>query len=303
VKILVSGASGFLGGHLFPALKAAGHEVDWVSHVQFEFWNNDQNIIGCEQYDRIYHLAAHTQAGDWAKTHKTEQWLINNRINNAMLDFWSHQDHAKLIMMGTSCTYDPDYPLHEDYFFTGHPIDDLYSYAWTKRAMFIGAEIIGQEKGLPYLGIVPSTIYGSNYQYRENHQPHFIFDLLRKIYNGKNHNAKVVLWGDGYQKRDLVHVKDVVSQMMMLDEKGLYGTLVNIGAGYELSIREYAALLSQEIGYDASEIKYDEKAFVGVQSKCLNISRLRGLLPDYNPVPIEKGIREIVADYEKRFGG
>ena len=83
-------------------------------------------------YDRIYHLAAWTQAGDFCLRHPGEQWLINQRLNTNVLEWWQRcQPQARMICMGTSCAYDPELPLAEEYYLDGVPIESLFTYAMT----------------------------------------------------------------------------------------------------------------------------------------------------------------------------
>ena len=129
----------------------------------------------------IFHLAAWTQAGDFCLRHPGEQWLINQKINTNTLNWWQEdQPQAKLIFMGTSCSYSPDCRLLEDNYMIGEPIESLYTYAMTKRMLLQGARAINQQYGLEYLCTVPSTLYGPGY-HTDGRQMHFIFDLVKKI--------------------------------------------------------------------------------------------------------------------------
>src|SRR6185436_13243299 len=163
-----------------------------------------------ESYDRIYHLAAWTQAGDFALKHAAEQWVINQKINTNVLYWWhENQPQAKFVSMGTSCSYDPELPLVEENYMKGEPIESLYTYAMTKRMLYQGQRAMNKQYGHTYLTLVPSTLYGPGY-HTDGRQMHFIFDLIRKILRGKIYGEKVVLWGDGHQKRELIFIDDFV---------------------------------------------------------------------------------------------
>ena len=66
--------------------------------------------------------------------------------------------------------------------------------------------------------------------------------------------------------------------------------LVNVGSGVEHSIREFAELICRETGYDAGRIVYDTSRYVGAKSKCLEIGKLRRLMPDFSPVALSEGL-------------
>ena len=70
--------------------------------------------------------------------------------------------------------------------------------------------------------------------------------------------------------------------------------MVNIGCGYERTIREFAGLISQAVGYDPAAIQYDTSRYVGAKSKCLEIGKLKGILPDFSPLPLAEGLPPVV---------
>lgn len=246
-----------------------------------------------EPYDQIWHLAAWTQAGDFCLHHPGEQWIINQHINTNVLDWWqSFQPQAKLIAIGTSCSYAPGIQLEEDNYLIGMPAAELYPYAATKRMLLVGLEALHAQFGLDYLYLVPSTLYGPGY-HTDGRQRHFIFDLIEKIARGKLYNEIVQLWGDGHQKRELIDVNDFVSAAQQL-AGCISNEVVNIGSGVEYSIRWYAEQICKLVEYDTRKIVYDTSRYVGVRSKQLSIRKLTSLLPDFKHTPIERTMADTV---------
>jgi GDP-L-fucose synthase len=137
---------------------------------------------------------------------------------------------------------------------------------------------------------VPSTLYGPDY-HTDGRQMHFIFDLVRKIIAGKERGRPVELWGDGHQARELVHVRDFVDVCVKLSDQA-ENELVNVGGGEEHSIREFADMLCDIIGYDAAAITYDTGKYTGARSKVLDVGKLRRLLPDLGMTPLKAGLKE-----------
>lgn len=294
MKIFITGGSGFLGRHLCATLRTAGHAVtapsskdaDLQREAPLEQWNG-------ERFDRIFHLAAWTQAGDFCLRHPGEQWIRNQKLNTTILAWWAeHQPQAKLISIGTSCAYAPELPLREEHYLDGQPIESLYTYAFTKRMLFIGQRSLAKQFGLKHLTVVPSTLYGTGY-HEDGRQLHFIFDLIRKIVLGKHRGDPVVLWGDGYQKRELIHVNDFIATMLRLADL-VEGEVVNIGCGYERTIRDFARLISEVVGFDDDTIQYDTRRYVGAKSKCLEIEKLKEIIPEFSPMPLTTGLPPVV---------
>ena len=294
MKILVTGASGFLGTSLSARLEADGHIVVKLNSKNCDLTKESSLLkFDIHSYDHIYHLAAWTQAGDFAVSHPGEQWIINQQINTNVLSWWhKHQPQAKMICMGTSCAYSPDMELIEENYLVGTPIDSLYTYAMTKRMLYIGLLSLYKQFGLKYLCLVPSTLYGPGY-HTDGRQMHFIFDLIRKIMRGKLYGVPVVLWGDGYQKRELVYIDDFVTTMIQLGYK-CDSNLINIGAGEEFTIRHFAQIICDIVEYDFGVIQFDTTKYVGAKSKCLNINKVNTLLPDLKATPIKVGIEKTI---------
>lgn len=293
MNILVTGSSGFLGTALCAFLESSGMNVVQLNSRNCDLTKSESLLTFNDcPYDLIFHLAAWTQAGDFCLTHPGEQWIINQQINTNTLAFWNaHQSKAKLVFMGTSCAYAPGSDLRELAYMSGEPIDSLYTYAMTKRMLYQGARALSQQYGLKYLCAVPSTLYGPGY-HSDGRQMHFIFDLIRKIIRGKEFNEPVILWGDGYQKREIVLVDDFIRILWLLTEK-YHNDIFNIGAGQEFSIRAFAGHICDVVGFDPTSIEYDTSRYTGANSKCLNVEKARSAVP-YDLTALAEGLRRTI---------
>jgi len=291
---LVTGASGFLGTAWCRELEKKGHSVVALSSKSADLTQADAlRQFSQKRFDQIHHLAAWTQAGDFCLTHSGEQWLINQQINTYLLAWWqAYQPQAKMVSMGSSCAYAPELELAEDNYFRGEPIDSLFTYAMTKRMLHSGQLALHKQFGMRYLTLVPSTLYGPGY-HTDGRQMHFIFDLIRKIMRGKLTGEPVVLWGDGYQKRELVYVDDFVTIGQQLTF-GIDNELVNVGAGEEHTIRHFAQLICERVGYNFDAIRFDTTRYVGARSKVLQTRKLQRLLPDIRLTALDIGLQRTI---------
>tara|TARA_R100000231_G_scaffold3727_1_gene6508 strand:- start:1368 stop:2276 length:909 start_codon:yes stop_codon:yes gene_type:complete len=296
-KILVTGATGFLGRHLVKKLSSENSKV-FISNTKngnLHDYEGFCNYFGNIKFDYIYHLAAKTKAGDYCLTHKGEQWIDNQILNTNILKYWvEKQSQAKIIAMGTSCMFEPsDKPLEEKNCLDGNPDEGLATYAFTKRMLLIGLQSIAEQYGLEYTYFIPSTLYGTDFDLNDSH---FIFDLVKKIYNGKHCGDDVILWGDGYQRRELIFIDDVVKMMWDLrDEKN---EIINLGSGMDNSIREFASYVCKYIEYDESKIHYDTTKYVGTNVKIMSPNKLKSYGFDFTS--LDHGIKKIVNYYFDR---
>lgn len=294
MKVLVTGSSGFLGTTLCAWLEKQGCVITRLNSYNCDLREaKNLAVFSEEKYGIIFHLAAWTQAGDFCLKHPGEQWIINQQINTNTLAFWAqHQPEAKLVFMGTSCAYAPDSQLRETDYMAGEPIDSLYTYAMTKRMLYQGARALNRQYGLRYLCAVPSTLYGPGY-HTDGRQMHFIFDLIRKIIRGKEFGEAVVLWGDGWQKRELVLVDDFCRILWDLVLK-YDNEIFNIGGGMEFPIRIFAKRICAIVGYQPEKILYDTSRYVGAESKCLNVEKVKAALPNYELQPLDYGLERTI---------
>lgn len=294
MKILVTGATGFLGQTLCRQLEPEAIQLDRINSsncdLTIDGTLNRFNDIG---YDYVYHLAAWTQAGDFCLDHPGEQWIINQQINTGILKWWQkYQPQAKMICMGTSCAYAPNTELVEENYLEGLPISSLFTYAMTKRMLYAGLLALNQQYGMTYLYLVPSTLYGPGY-HTDGRQMHFIFDIIRKIVRGKRYGDPVVLWGDGHQRRELIFVEDFADICIKLSLTH-QNDIINIGAGEEYTIRHFAGMVCEVVGYDSNKIQFDESRYVGTVSKCLSVQKLRSILPHLSLTPLKDGLTRTV---------
>src|SRR5262249_49417918 len=139
---------------------------------------------------------------------------------------------------------------------------------------------------------VPSTLYGPDYPL-DGRQMHFIFDLIRKILHGHLYGERVTLWGDGFQRREVVFIDDFIRIMLVLADS-VDNDLINIGGGEDYSIREFAEMICEIIGFDFSKIEFDLTRYVGAKAKKLNTQKLRSMFPDLKMTPLRTGLEATI---------
>jgi GDP-L-fucose synthase len=297
-KVLITGSSGFLGKKLVETLLAKGIEVVCVNskNADLTLGASLQNAVqNPERFDYIFHLAAWTQAGTFCDTHRGIQWIVNQQINTNVLAWWQqYAPQAKMVTFGTSASYALENELIETKYMDGQPYDKFMAYAMCKRMLLTGVECLHKQYGLQYLYLIPSTIYGANY-HTDGRQMHFIYDLVRKIMRGKLYNEPVVLWGDGEQRRELIDIDNFIEIMLALNNKAA-NDIYNLGGGIDYSIKDFAKIICDKVGYDFNNIQYDTTQYVGAKSKILNVEKYRSIVPttEVAILDLETGIQKVI---------
>lgn len=293
-KVFITGGNGFLGKFLVIFFKKKGFKVISPSSKKCNLFHGKKLNSYNQNFDYIIHLAAWTQAGDFCLKYPGDQWIKNQKINTNLLSWWKEkQSQAKLIFIGTSCSYDVNGNFMENSYLKDDPIESLYTYASTKRMLLIGAKALQKQFNLKWLCLVPSTLYGSNY-HKDGRQMHFIFDLIRKIILGKETKKKVELWGDGNQKREIIHVRDFIKNLYLL--KDIDNQVINIGSKKDYSIKKFAQMICEIVGYDFKKIFFNKNKYVGSKRKKLNILKIKKYVKNYeNQLKDEKkGLSEVI---------
>ena len=292
MKIFVTGGNGFLGKHWISNL-SKNHQITAPSSADCDLMHESSLFKFANDYDLILHLAAYTQAGDWCLTHPGEQWIVNQRINTNVLLWWFQKNSkAKLISIGTSCSYDPEIEMVEENYLSGKPERSLLTYAMTKRMLYQGMCSLNQQFNMNYLHLIPGTLYGPNYQ-NEGKQKHFIFDLIDKIILAKRLGSEVVLWGDGTQERELVYVDDFVTNANYIINN-FKNDSFNLGSNVDFSIKDYAKIICEIIGFDPNSIIYDSARYTGARKKLLNSNKALQMVPNYRVSDLKRSLQYII---------
>ena len=299
-KVLVTGLTGFLGQHLTKKLEEMNAEI-YISNTNKANLMNMENlyIYNNVKFDYIFHLAAVTKAGDYCLFHQGDQWLSNQTINTNMLNYWKkHQPQAKMIAMGTSCSYSPVQKMKEDNYLLGEPEPSLHTYAMTKRMLLMGLQAIEHQYGLKWLYFIPSTLYGPGFELDDNH---FIFDFIRNCYNAHEKGEVWRLWGDGEQRRELIYVEDAVNAMLNLLH--CENEVFNLGSGQDYTINEFAKKVCEIYEYDFESIEHDMTKYVGVREKKIDTEKVMYYLgkETFLKTSIEDGLYKTIEYFKENI--
>jgi GDP-L-fucose synthase len=182
---------------------------------------------------------------------------------------------------------------------TGEPSRDLYTYAMTKRMLLQGLKALNEQFGMKFQYFVPSTLYGPDFEENDNH---FIFDLIKKITSAKRTGEPPILWGNGFQIRELIFVEDAVELILRYSMSPKNG-IINLASGLGATIRDYAQKISLLVGYDSDSIIYDPDArYVGTMRRVLDVTQLKTDEPDFDWTPLDNGLRSTIDYYYKSYG-
>ncbi len=208
----------------------------------------------------------------------------NIQIQNNVI-YHSHLYNVKkLIFLGSSCIYpkNSQLPIKEDSLLTGLLEKTNEPYAIAKIAGIKMCESYFQQYGSNFFSLMPCNAYGKNDNY-DLKSSHVLPALIRKFHEAKTNNlSKVVIWGTGKPLREFIFVDDIAVgaiHVMNLEFHKLYDsgiTHLNIGSGYEITIRDLARMIAEIVGF-TGELYYDHSKPDGTLSKLMDSSRINQL--------------------------
>jgi len=187
----------------------------------------------------------------------------------------------RLIFFGSSCMYplDASQPMSEDQLGTGHPEFTSIAYASAKYTGVQMCQAINRQKGAVFfIPVIPNSVFGPNDNFNLN-SSHVLSALIRRLHEAKKDNKSfVTLWGTGSPRREFIFSDEIASACFMLldiplEDKDLP---INIGVGFDISIKELAKKISRIVGYSGT-IEWDTSKPDGAPRKLLDSSRIKSM--------------------------
>jgi GDP-L-fucose synthase len=277
-RLLVTGGGGFLGSHVVDRLQQA----DWCSKVvaprSREYDLRDQNAV-IRMYDElqpdiVIHIAG-IVGGIGANRENPGQFFYDNLMMGVQTMHHAYlRGVEKFVAVGTICAY-PKFtpvPFREDNLWDGYPEETNAPYGLAKKMLLVQAQAYRQQYGFNAIYLLPVNLYGP----RDNFDPassHVIPALIKKYFDAMdNGEDEIVVWGDGTPTREFLYVEDCAEAIVLATEKYNKPDPVNIGAGFEISIKDLAELIVELTGFKG-RIAWDTSKPGGQPRRCLDTSR------------------------------
>ena len=271
-----------VGSAIVRKLNAAGFENIVCKSSQELDLRNQTAVFEFFKHEKpeFVFLAAAKVGGIQANNQYRGEFLYENlSIQNNVIHGSYQSGVKKLLFLGSSCIY-PKFapqPLTEDALLTGSLEPTNEPYAIAKIAGIKMCEAYRDQYGCNFISAMPTNLYGPNDNY-DLQNSHVLPALLRKFHEAKlKQEATVEIWGTGSPLREFLHVDDLADALLFLMNNYHEKQFVNVGYGSDVSIKELALMIKEEVGF-TGDLIFDPSKPDGTPRKLMDSARIQKLV-------------------------
>jgi len=303
-RIVVTGGAGFLGQHVVRTLQERGcTEIVVPRRSQYDLTReaNIERLYADAQPQVVIHLAA-VVGGIGANRANPGRFLYDNLIMGTVLMEYARQAGVeKFVGIGTICSY-PKFtpvPFREEHLWNGYPEETNAPYGLAKKMLLVQGQAYREQYGFNAIHLLPVNLYGpgDNVDLESSHViPALIRKCLEAVERGE---PEIVCWGDGTPTREFLYVADCAEAIVLAAECYNGAEPVNIGTGFEISIKDLVELIAELTGFQG-QIVWDTSKPNGQPRRCLDTSRAEELFGFRAKTTFREGLRRTIAWYTQR---
>jgi len=299
-KVLVTGGAGFLGSHLVKKIEKYGAKVFAPRSKDYDLRKKTacQKVVNGQ--DIVIHLAAKVGGIGYNLKHPGEMFFDNIMMGVQLMEEARKANVQKFVAIGTICAY-PKFtpvPFREENLWNGYPEETNAPYGLAKKMLLVQGQAYRKQYGFNAIFPLLVNLYGPG----DNFDPessHVIPALIKKIYEAKERKKKsIVVWGTGKPTREFLFIEDAVRGIILATEKYNKPDPVNLGANFEISIKDLTKLICKLLSYKG-EIIWDKSKPDGQPRRKLDTSKAKKEFGFESKTDFITGLKKTISWYIK----
>lgn len=297
-QVLITGASGFLGKTLVEKVKKLKPKsLITPSHKDFDLREKDVCISITKDIDTVIHLAANVGGIGYNQAYPGTLFYDNLLMGVQLMEASRLNNVKKFVALGTICAY-PKYtpvPFMEEDLWNGYPEETNAPYGLAKKMLLVQSQAYREEYGFNSIYLLPVNFYGPN----DNFDPkssHVIAALIKKFIEAKANGGSVTVWGTGKATREFLYIDDAADAIVLATEKYNRSEPVNIGSGFEISIKDLAYKIAEFVEFKG-DIIFDTSKPDGQPRRKLDISKAEKAFGFKAKTNFDEGLKKTINWY------
>ena len=302
-RIVVTGGAGFLGKYVIDGLKKRGCKNILVPLIE------EYDLIKSSEIKRMYdemspdvviHLAAVVGGIGANREHPGKFFYENLMMGVQLIEQGRQRGIKKFVAIGTVCAY-PKFtpvPFKEEDLWIGYPEETNAPYGLAKKILLVQSQAYRAEYGFNSIFLLPVNLYGPG----DNFNPelsHVIPALIKKCVDAiKAGDDYIECWGTGTVSREFIYAADAAEGILLAAEFYNSPEPINIGAGFEIKIKDLAEKISDLTGFKG-EIRWNSSQPDGQPRRCLDVSKAKKLFGFEAKTNFDTGLKQTIEWYKK----
>ncbi|MBR4465964.1 GDP-L-fucose synthase [bacterium] len=302
-RICVTGGLGFLGSHLIDRLKARGCKNVFIADRDKYDLTKEAEIVRMYEEikpDIVIHLAAVVGGIGANREHPGSFYYLNMVMGAMLIEQARLHNIEKFVALGTICAY-PKFtpvPFKETDLWLGYPEETNAPYGLAKKMMMVQLQAYRQEYDFHGIYLLPVNLYGPRDNF-DDRSSHVIPALIKKCVEAKEAGAdSIEVWGTGKATREFFYVEDAAEAIALAAERYDGIEPVNLGAGFEISIKDLVELIAKLTGF-TGKIVWDSSKPDGQPRRCLDTSRAKEYFGFQAHTNFEEGLKKTIEWYKE----
>ncbi|EKE13185.1 MAG: hypothetical protein ACD_13C00066G0002 [uncultured bacterium] len=302
-RIVVTGGNGFLGRHLLEKIKSKKPKSIFVpERSKYDLRQYQDCLKVAKKGDVIIHLAANVGGIGYNREFPADLFEDNLLMGTFMMKAAREAKVEKYVALGTICAY-PKFspvPFKEENLWNGYPEETNAPYGLAKKMQLVQSSSYRQQYGFNSIFLLPVNLYGPGDNF-DLASSHVIPALIRKFIEAdKKGEKEVVVWGTGKASREFLYVEDAAEGIIKATEKYNKSEPVNLGAGFEITIKDLANLIKKLTGFKG-KIVWDREKPDGQPRRMLDVSKAKKEFGFRASTSFEKGLKKTINWYIKNY--